>query len=159
MTDLTMTAKHMAIIGCGDSVEEAGKDHNAKLVDLLDHCHQVKLRLSVKNLLFKVSEVRFHGHIPSAVGLKADPEEVRAMLDMLAPSDVKGMQRLIGFVTYLTAPTVLRRMRAVDETHRQGHSLALAAEARCSCQGDETACDNKAGAAILIWIKTRHSAG
>lgn len=94
-------ADDILVVGCGDSDEEAGRDHDAKLIALLDRCRQVKLRLSVRKLQFKVSEVRFHGHILSAVGLKADPEKVRAVLDMPAPTDVKSVQRLIGFVTYL----------------------------------------------------------
>lgn len=95
-------ADDILIIGCSDRVKEAGKDHDAKLVVLLDHCWQIKLQLSVKKLQFKSSEVRFQGHILSATGLKADPEKVRAALEMSATSNVKGMQRFIRFVTYLT---------------------------------------------------------
>lgn len=94
-------ADDILVAGCGDSEEEASRDHDAKLIALLDRCRQVKLQLSVKKLQVKVSEVRFHGHILSAVGLKADAEKVRAVLDMPALVDVKGVQRFVGFVTYL----------------------------------------------------------
>uniref|UniRef100_A0A8C5Q177 Reverse transcriptase RNase H-like domain-containing protein n=1 Tax=Leptobrachium leishanense TaxID=445787 RepID=A0A8C5Q177_9ANUR len=53
------------------------------------------------NLQFKVKEVRFHGHILSWEGLKADPDKLRAILDMPQPENVKSLQRFIGFVTYL----------------------------------------------------------
>ncbi|KAJ8346711.1 hypothetical protein SKAU_G00281120 [Synaphobranchus kaupii] len=110
-------ADDILVVGCGDSEDEACKDHDAKLVALLDRCRQVKLRLSVKKLQFRVSELRFHGHILSAAGLKADPEKVRAVLEMPAPSDVKGVQRFIGFVTYLAK--FLPRLSEVCEPLRR----------------------------------------
>ncbi|KAJ8371210.1 hypothetical protein SKAU_G00112380 [Synaphobranchus kaupii] len=59
-------ADDILVVGCGDSEDEACKDHDAKLVALLHRWRQVKLWLSVKKLQFRVSEVRFHGHILSA---------------------------------------------------------------------------------------------
>lgn len=64
-------------------------------------CREVKLRLSLKKLHFKVKEVKFHGHILSAEGLRADPEKIRAVQEMPHPTDTKAVQRFIGFVTYL----------------------------------------------------------
>uniref|UniRef100_A0A8C9XWL3 Reverse transcriptase/retrotransposon-derived protein RNase H-like domain-containing protein n=1 Tax=Sander lucioperca TaxID=283035 RepID=A0A8C9XWL3_SANLU len=58
--------------------------------------------LSLKKLQFRVREVRFHGHVLSAEGLKTDPDEIRAVLDMPNPTDTKGVQRFVGFVNYLS---------------------------------------------------------
>uniref|UniRef100_A0AAY4D7Z3 Reverse transcriptase/retrotransposon-derived protein RNase H-like domain-containing protein n=1 Tax=Denticeps clupeoides TaxID=299321 RepID=A0AAY4D7Z3_9TELE len=49
----------------------------------------------------RVAEVQFHGHSLSAAGLKPDPENVRAIMDIPKPTDAKGVQRLIGFANYL----------------------------------------------------------
>uniref|UniRef100_A0A8C4S4R6 Gypsy retrotransposon integrase-like protein 1 n=1 Tax=Erpetoichthys calabaricus TaxID=27687 RepID=A0A8C4S4R6_ERPCA len=68
----------------------------------MERCRKVKLRLSVKKLRFKVPEVRFHGHILSSSGLKADPEKVRAIMEMPTPTDAKAVQRFVGFITYLS---------------------------------------------------------
>lgn len=68
----------------------------------MDRCREVKLRLSLKKLQFRVKEVRFHGHVLSAEGLKAGPDKVRAVLDMPNPTDTKGVQRFVGFVNYLS---------------------------------------------------------
>ncbi|KAI5108262.1 hypothetical protein C0J45_1856, partial [Silurus meridionalis] len=76
-------------------------DHDHKLQALLECCREVKLRLSLKKLQFKVNKVKFHGHILSSMGLKPDPEKVRAIMDMPNPTDAKGVQRLIGFANYL----------------------------------------------------------
>ncbi len=94
-------ADDILIVGCGDTDQQAEKDHNLKLQALLERCREVKLRLSLKKLQFKVAEVKFHGHILSSTGLKPDPEKVRAIMDMPNPTDTKGVQRLIGFANYL----------------------------------------------------------
>lgn len=64
-----------------------------------------------------MKEVRFHGHILSAEGLKAGPEKVRAVLDMPNPTDAKGVQRCVGFVNYLSR--FMPRLSAVCEPLRR----------------------------------------
>ncbi|KAJ8405108.1 hypothetical protein AAFF_G00330290 [Aldrovandia affinis] len=66
-------ADDILVVGCGDTDKEAESDHDAKLVALMEHCREVKLRLGLKKLQFKVAEVQFHGHILSSAGLKPDP--------------------------------------------------------------------------------------
>jgi hypothetical protein len=93
-------AHDILIVGCGDSDEEAELDHDSMLLALIDRCRQVKLKLRIKKLQFKVPEVHFHGHILSCTRLKADPEKVKAVLDMPPQSDVKALQRFVRFLTY-----------------------------------------------------------
>ena len=40
-------------------------------------------------------------HILSQRGLSPDPDKIKALTDMLKSTDVQGVQRLIGMVTYL----------------------------------------------------------
>uniref|UniRef100_A0A8B9JE72 ribonuclease H n=1 Tax=Astyanax mexicanus TaxID=7994 RepID=A0A8B9JE72_ASTMX len=94
-------ADDILVVGCGDSQLEANQDHDIKLLALMNRCREVNLKLSAKKLQFKVSAVRFHGHILSAEGLKADPEKIKAVIDMPTPSDAKAVQRFVGFVTYI----------------------------------------------------------
>ena len=42
------------------------------------------------------------GHLITDKGLKPDPTKVEAVKQMQQPSDVEGVQRLNGFVNYLT---------------------------------------------------------
>ena len=42
------------------------------------------------------------GHILGAEGLQADPEKITAICEMPRPSDIQGVQRPIGVVTYLS---------------------------------------------------------
>ncbi|KAJ8387828.1 hypothetical protein AAFF_G00149770 [Aldrovandia affinis] len=69
-------ADDILVVGCGDTDKEAESDHDAKLVALMGSCREVKLRLGLKKLQFKVAEVQFHGHILSSAGLKPDPEKI-----------------------------------------------------------------------------------
>ena len=89
MKGIEPIADDILVVGCGDTEEEAVQDHDANLIALMERCREVKLRLSIKKLQFRVREVRFHGHVLSAEGLKADPEKVRAVLDMPNPTDAK----------------------------------------------------------------------
>ncbi|RXN31866.1 Retrovirus-related Pol poly from transposon [Labeo rohita] len=94
-------ADDILVVGCSDSDAEAESDHDKNLRALMERCRAVKLRLSEKKLQFKLKAVHFHGHILSAEGLRIDPEKTKAVLAMPTPQDVKAVQRLIGFVTYL----------------------------------------------------------
>ena len=41
------------------------------------------------------------GHLPTNKGLRPDPMKVKAIEDLLQPSDKKAVERLLGFVKYL----------------------------------------------------------
>uniref|UniRef100_A0AAV2KDB0 ribonuclease H n=1 Tax=Knipowitschia caucasica TaxID=637954 RepID=A0AAV2KDB0_KNICA len=49
-------ADDILIVGCGDSDAEAVTDHDKKLLALMDRCSEIKLRLGLKKLQFKVKE-------------------------------------------------------------------------------------------------------
>jgi len=92
-------ADDILIVGCRDTDDKADRDHDAKLLVTMDCCKQVKLRLGLKKLQFKVTKVCFHGHTLSSNGLKGDPKKVRAILEMSHPADMKAVQCFIGFVS------------------------------------------------------------
>ena len=48
------------------------------------------------------NEVPYIGHVLTDKGLKPDPGKIQAMLEMPKPTDVAGVQRLIGSVNYLS---------------------------------------------------------
>jgi len=53
------------------------------------------------------------GHILGTDGLQADPEKITAIHDVPRPTDVQGVQCLIGVITYLT--TFLPQLSTVCE--------------------------------------------
>ena len=90
------------IYGEGDTEEEAIADHDVKFRALMERCKERNLKLNKDKLSLKMKEVKFIGHLITSKGLKPDPEKVRAILDMPKPTNVSGVRRIIGFVTYLS---------------------------------------------------------
>ncbi|XP_063446850.1 uncharacterized protein K02A2.6-like [Mytilus trossulus] len=90
------------IYGEGDTEEEAIDDHDRKFRALMERCRERNLKLNKEKLKLKLKEVRFIGHLVTSEGLKPDPEKIRAVIDMPKPTNVSGVRRIIGFVTYLS---------------------------------------------------------
>lgn len=88
-------ADDILIVGCGDSDDEAVRDHDTKLLARMERCREVRLRLSLRKVQLKVTEVHFHGPVLSTEGLRPDPEKVQAVQAMPPPVDVKSVQRFI----------------------------------------------------------------
>jgi hypothetical protein len=91
---------YILIYGEGDTEEEAIADHNVKFRTLMERCKERNLKLNKDKLSLKMKEVKFIGHLITSKGLKPDPEKVGAILDMPKPTNVSGVRRIIGFVTY-----------------------------------------------------------
>ncbi|PIK62480.1 hypothetical protein BSL78_00577 [Apostichopus japonicus] len=90
------------VFGEGDTVNEAIKDHDIKLEKLMERCRETNLKLNPKKLKLKLNRVPFIGHLITDEGLKPDSNKVRSVMEMPDPTDVKGVQRFIGFVNYLS---------------------------------------------------------
>ena len=97
-----MNHDDIVIFGSGDTVEEATASHDVAFKALLDTCRERGLKLNKRELRFKLSKVAYMGHILGSEGLQADPEKIQAIQNMPRPTDVHGVHRLIGVVTYLS---------------------------------------------------------
>ena len=75
--------------------------HDARLNSVLDRCKKINLTLNKGKCVFNVKEVTYIGHKLTQEGIKADDEKVRAIKDIPAPTDKKGLERLPGTVNYL----------------------------------------------------------
>ena len=95
-------ADDILVFGCGDSIEEAEKDHDVNLWNLMLRCRKVNLKLNPKKFQFKVKQVTWMGHLLSSSGITPHPDRVRAIVDMNPPQDVKGVQRFLGMCNYLS---------------------------------------------------------
>ena len=74
-------------------------DHNLRLI--LDRARKINLKLNPDKCKFRVPEVSYVGHIFTPNGLKPDPKKATVITEMPAPTDVTGLQRLLGMVNYL----------------------------------------------------------
>ena len=90
------------VFGVGDTQDEARCDHNCKLEALLLRWRERGIALNKNKLKLRITEVPFMGHLFTKQGLKIDPDKAKAVLEMPRPEDVEGVQRLNGFVNYLS---------------------------------------------------------
>ncbi|CAC5373956.1 unnamed protein product [Mytilus coruscus] len=77
------------------------KEHDDRLRSVLYRCQEVGITLNAEKCKFRVKEVTYIGHILSADGVRPDQEKIRAIKEMPAPTDKKGVQRLLGTINYL----------------------------------------------------------
>ena len=94
-------ADDLLVIGKGNTMEEATVDHDIKLRKLLQRCCDRGMRSNAGKLNLRQTSISFLGHMITSDGLLPDPEKVEAIKEMPCPTDVKGVQRLGGFMNYL----------------------------------------------------------
>ena len=90
------------IYGCGDTDQEAEEDHDRNLIRFLEKARRINLKLNRKKVKLRLKSVPYMGHVITAAGLQPDPEKVQAIIEMPRPENKKGVQRLMGCVTYLS---------------------------------------------------------
>ena len=98
---LYIIADDVLITGQGETQDMAQRDHDEKLRLFLNRCKQKNIKLNSDKFKLRQKEATYIGHLLTADGLKIDPEKVRAIGHMPKPTDVKGVQRLLGMVNYL----------------------------------------------------------
>ena len=90
------------VYGVGDTKDEVRCDHDRKLEPLLLKCREHGIALNKNKLKLWITEVPFMGHLFPKQGLKIDPDKAKAVLEMPRPEYMEGVQRLNGFVNYLS---------------------------------------------------------
>ena len=94
-------ADDILLFGAGTTDEEAIKDHDTKLRNLLNRCRNKSLKLNESKLQLRKDRVAFMGHLITADGLRPDPDKVSAIVDMPSPIDKQAVQRFLGMVNYV----------------------------------------------------------
>ena len=75
--------------------------HLDNLKETFNTLREYQMRLNLAKCVFRVSLGKFLGFMVSQRGIEANPEKVKAILDMTSPRNVKEVQRLKGRVTTL----------------------------------------------------------
>ena len=96
------THDDILLFGEGETYEEAHRDDDEKLEKLMKRCQERNVKLNKEKMKLRRSEVPYIGHVLTDKGLKPDPGKIKAMLEMPRPTDVSGVQRIIGFLNYLS---------------------------------------------------------
>ena len=98
MPNVEMIADDFVVVGYGETQEEAIRN----LVAFLKLCRSRRLKLNMEKIRLRQKGVSFIGHVATDKGLRVDPAKVKAIVEMPAPRDKTGVQRLLGLAQYLS---------------------------------------------------------
>ena len=87
-----------------DDIIVWGKDiqeHDDRLKKVFERAKSWNLKLSTAKCQFRTEEIEYVGHKVTKDGLKAEPEKVRAVINMKISENIKELQTFLGFITYL----------------------------------------------------------
>jgi hypothetical protein len=92
------------VLNIADDIIVYGSDdnHDDRARKLLERCKERNIKLNKKKCQIGLSEISFQGHLIGASGLKPDPDKVEAIVNMPAPADREGVERLRGTINYLS---------------------------------------------------------
>ena len=76
--------------------------HIAHLSEALQILRNYNMKLNPAKCAFEVSVRKFLGFIVNHQGIKANPDKIKAVLDMPSPSGIKEIQRLTGRIAALS---------------------------------------------------------
>ena len=91
-----------------DNVLTVGSDpstigsHDYCLLQVLNKCHEIGLKLNPDKCIFKSMQVLFFGHLVTSDGLKPDPKKINAITKMPAPQNKMQLQSFVGLCNYLS---------------------------------------------------------
>ena len=92
------------VVRTADDVVIHGKDlkeHDRNLIAFMKGCRDNGVKLNREKLQLRMSEVTFMGHRITKDGLQSDPEKVKAIVKMAAPTNVEELRRYLGMDNYL----------------------------------------------------------
>ena len=87
-----------------DDVKNHGPDeatHDQHLIQILNQCRKIGLKLNVEKYIFKSESIPFFGHVISREGIKPDPRKIDTIKDMATPTLKLELQSFLGLCNYL----------------------------------------------------------
>ena len=94
-------ADDIVVAGCGNTMEEALRDHKNKLTKLRERCKSKSININETKTLETQEEIEFMGHCISAEGIKPDRKKIQSILDMDRPTNAQQVRRFCGMIQYL----------------------------------------------------------
>ena len=85
-----------------DMIIAAVDDDDHIFRTLLERPRAKQVKFNRSKLQLKVKQERYCGHRITPDGIQADSDKVKAILEMPAPTDAKGVQRFIRMINYLS---------------------------------------------------------
>lgn len=78
------------------------KEHDEILYKVITRANKADFKFNKDNIQYKVSSVKYMGHVVSSDGVSVDDAKVKAIVDMPLPPDRPAMHRMLGMVKYLS---------------------------------------------------------
>ena len=89
------------ILIVGNADTDVTNSHDHHLLQALNKCHEVGLKLNPDKCIFKTMQVLFYRHLVTNIGLKPDPGKITAIANMPVPQNKTQLQSFIGLCNYL----------------------------------------------------------
>ena len=77
------------------------KEHDEKLRKVLDVIQEAGLKLNLKKCVWREPAVTFLGAKVSKRSVRPDPDKVKAIVEMPAPTCVHELQQIRGMISYI----------------------------------------------------------
>ena len=90
---------------------ETDGQHDRHLLQVLNKCREIGLKLNPDKCVFGETSVPFYGNIISNQGLKPDPKKVDVIIRMPAPIDKTQLTSFLGMCNYLS-PYISKTLRS-----------------------------------------------
>ena len=84
---------------------ETEEEHDHNLLQVLNKCREIGLKLNPEKCIFGKPQVKFYGNIVGKDGLKADLDKLEAIVKLPVPTNKTEMSSFLGMCNYL-APFV-----------------------------------------------------
>ena len=125
-------ADDILVFGAGDTDEEALEDHDRNLREVFNRCRKKGIKLNSEKMQLRQKQVSYMDHIISSEGLGADPNKLKAIIEMPPPSDMAGVQRVLGMVNYVQefAPNLTDLAKSLRELVKQENEFVWEEEVR-----------------------------
>lgn len=76
-------------------------DHRSKVKSVLARLEENGLYLDISKCEFETNSTKYLGYIvETGKGIRMDPEKVKAIVDWLPPTSVRGVRSFLGFCNY-----------------------------------------------------------
>ena len=78
------------------------RSHDCHLVQVLNKCHEIGLKLNPDKCIFKSMQVLFFGYLVTSHDLNPDPKKINAIINMPTPKNKMQLQSSVGLCNYLS---------------------------------------------------------
>ena len=81
---------------------ESEQQHDKHLLQVLNKCSEIGLKLNPDKCVFGQKQVQFYGNTISTEGIKPDPTKVDIIIQMPSPSTKTELVSFLGMCNYLS---------------------------------------------------------